>query len=119
MFPPSVLAKIYVKGSLKNTEKGCQFNLKNVVDSGTVVELGPVTIDGKAYEAVALTVITTSGERRGDQVTRQDPLLVYVGSAFAIRVDGEALLEGEHAISISVNTREIGRLTFDVKDTLA
>ncbi len=47
MFPPFVLAKIYVKGSLKNTEKGFEFTLKNVVDSGTVVELGPITADGK------------------------------------------------------------------------
>ena len=57
MFPPFVLAKIYVQGSLKNTEKGFEFNLKNVVDSGTLVELGPITVDGKAYEAAALTIV--------------------------------------------------------------
>ena len=118
MFPPYVLAKIYVKGSLKNTEKGFEFTLKNVVDSGTVVELGPITVDGKAYEAAALTVVTTSSERGGDQVTRQSPLPVYMGSAFSIRVNGETLAAGEHAISVSVLTREIGRLHFDVQDTL-
>jgi hypothetical protein len=58
MFPPFVLAKIYVQGSLKNTPKGFEFNLKNVVDSGTLVELGPITVDGKAYEAADLTIMT-------------------------------------------------------------
>ncbi len=69
-------------------------------------------------EAAALTVVTTSSERRGDQVTRQSPLPVYMGSAFSIRVNGETLAAGEHAISVSVLTREIGRLHFDVQDTL-
>jgi hydroxymethylglutaryl-CoA reductase (NADPH) len=119
MFPPFVLAKIYIQGSLKNTEKGVEFNLKNVVDSGTVVEIGPITLDGKAYEAAALTIVTSSSERGGDQVTRQNPMPVYVGSAFAIRVNGVTLAAGEHAITISVLTREIGRIHFEVKDTLA
>ena len=104
---------------MKNTEKGFEFNLKNVVDSGTMVEFGPITVDGKAYEAAALTIVTGSSERGGDQVTRQSPLPVYIGSAFTIRVNGETLAAGEHAIHVSVLTREIGRLHFEVKDTLA
>jgi len=119
MFPQSVLANIYVKGSLKNTDKGFEFSLKNVIDSGTVVELGPITVDGKPYQAAALTVLTSGQERAGDQVSRQAPLPVYIGSSFTIRVNGEALATGEHVISISVNTREIGRLTFEARDTVA
>ena len=119
MFPPFVLAKIYVQGSLKNTDKGFEFNLKNVVDSGTVVEVGPVTVDGKAYQAAGLTIITGSNERCADQVTRQNPMPVYLGSAFAIRVDGETIAAGEHAINISLLTREIGRIQIDVKDSVA
>ena len=119
MFPPFVLAKLYVKGSLKNAEKGLEFSLKNVVDSGTVVEFGPVSVDGTPYDAAALTIVTGSSERSGDQVTRQSPMPVYVGSAFTIRVDGVALAAGEHTINVSVLTREIGRIHFDVNDTLA
>ena len=123
MFPQSVLAKIYVKGSLKNTEKGFEFSMKNVVDSGTLVELGPITVDSKPHKAAALTIITGSQERglqerSGDQITRQSPLPVYVGSSFTIRVNGEALAAGEHAINISVLTREIGTVRFEVQDTV-
>jgi len=119
MFPPFVLAKLYIKGSLKNMEKGLEFNLKNVVDSGTLVEFGPVSVDGTRYDAAALTIVTGSSERPGDQVTRQSPMPVYIGSAFTIRVNGVSLAAGEHNINVSVLTREIGRLTFDVQDTLA
>ena len=119
MFPPFVLAKIYVQGSLKNTEKGVEFTLKNVVDSGTLVEFGPVTVDGKAYEAAAIAIVTGSSERGGDQVTRQNPMSVYVGSAFTVRLNGVSLEAGEHTINVSLLTREIGRIHFDAKDTVA
>jgi len=119
MFPPFVLAKIYVQGSLKNTDKGFEFNLKNVVDSGTVVEIGPITVDGKAYQAADLTIVTGSNERPAGEVTRVNSMPVYIGGAFTIRVDGEMIAAGEHAISISLITREIGRIQIDVKDSLA
>lgn len=119
MFPLSVLAKIYIKGSLKNTDKGFEFTLKNVVDSGTVVEFGPITVDGKPYTAAALAVIQGNNERGGDQVTRVSPVSIYLGSSVAIRVNGETLSAGEHVIQVSLLTREVGRLSFEVRDNLA
>jgi hypothetical protein len=84
-----------------------------------VVEFGPISVDGRGYEAAALTIVTGSRERGGDQVTRQSPLPVYIGTSFTIRVKGDVLAAGEHALQVSVLTREIGRLHFEVQDTLA
>ncbi len=119
MFPPFVLAKLYVKGTLKNTDHGFEFALKNMVDSGTLVELGPITVGEKVYTAAALTVVTGGQEKPGDQVTRANPMPVYMGSSFVIRVSGDPLPAGEQTINVSVLTREIGRLKFDIKDSAA
>lgn len=119
MFPPTILTKLYVKGSLKNNDQGFQFELKNVVDSGTLIELGPITVDGTPYDAASLTVVTSREERTGDQVTRTNPLPVYLGMLLALSIKGEPLGAGEHSINVSVLTREIGRLKFDLKDNLA
>ena len=119
MFPSFVLTKLYVKGSLKNNEKGFQFDLKNVVDSGTLVEIGPITVDDKSYEAAFITVVTSNQERTGDQVTRTNPLPVYLGMLFSLRVNGDPLTPGEHTFNVSILTREIGRIKFDFQDTVA
>jgi hypothetical protein len=118
MFPSFVLSKLYVKGSLKNNETGFQFDLKNVVDSGTLVEIGPITVDGKPFEAALITVVTSSQERTGDQVMRTNPLPVHLGMLFTLRVSGESLAAGEHTLQVSVLTREIGRLKFDFQETI-
>ena len=119
MFPSFVLNKLYVKGSLKNNAKGFQFDLKNVVDSGTLVEVGPITVDGNPYEMSSITVITSSQERTADQVTRTSPLPVHLGMLFTLCVTGEPLVQGDHTVNVSVLTREIGRIKFDFQDTIA
>jgi hydroxymethylglutaryl-CoA reductase (NADPH) len=119
MFPSFVLNKLYVKGSLKNNDKGFQFDIKNVVDSGTLVEIGPITVDGKPYEMASISVVTRDQERTADQVTRTSPLPVYLGMSFTLCVSGEQLTPGEHAINVTVLTREIGRIKFDFQDTIA
>jgi len=119
MFPAFVLNKLYIKGSLKNNDKGFQFDLKNVVDSGTLVEIGPITEDGEPYNMASITVVTSTQERTGDQVTRTNPLPVHLGMLFTLKVNGEPLKPGEHSFNVSVLTREIGRIKFDFQDTLA
>ena len=119
MFPSFVLNKLYVKGSLQNNENGFQFDIKNVVDSGTLVEIGPITVDGKPYEMASITVVTGNQERVADQVTRTAPLPVPLGMLFTLRVQGEPLMPGNHIITVSVLTREIGRIKFDFQDTIA
>ena len=44
MIPSFLLAKLYVKGSLKNTATGFEFSLKNIIDSTMLIGIGPVTV---------------------------------------------------------------------------
>jgi hypothetical protein len=44
--PSFLLKRLYVKGSLKNTPEGFQFDLKNSLGSGYGNELLPLVVDG-------------------------------------------------------------------------
>ncbi len=83
------------------------------------MEVGPVTVDGKPYEMASITVATSSQERTADQITRTSPLPIHLGMLFTLHLTGEQLTQGEHAINVSVLTREIGRIKFDFQDTIA
>jgi hypothetical protein len=48
MFPSYLLQKVYLKGSLKNNEDGFEFALKNIVDTGTLVGMNPLVVDGES-----------------------------------------------------------------------
>jgi hypothetical protein len=117
MFPSFILARLYVKGSLKNDDQGFEFSLQNNIDSATLVNVGPIIVDGDVYEAANLKVISKNQERNGDQISRENSFPIQIGAQFRIVVPGKSLAPGEHHIKLTANTREIGKVKFDFKDT--
>lgn len=119
MFPPSMLERLYVKGSLKNVPGGFELTLNNTIDYATLNGVGPIVVDGRSYEATSIRIAMGEKEWRGDQIRPASPVMARMFVPIRITLEGEPLSPGEHLIVITVNTQEIGRIRFDVKDTLA
>ncbi len=117
--PTFLLKKLYVKGSLRNTPEGCEFRVKNLVGSGTVVRFYPLEIDGKAYPPEHLWVHLPDGPSlRGDEIAAA-PLSLPAGVAVTLRLPGVSLQPGEHTLRLQFHTAELGVLDFQVRDTLS
>jgi hydroxymethylglutaryl-CoA reductase (NADPH) len=119
MFPASLLAKLFVRGSLKNTADGFAFRLKNVIDSGTINGIGPLTVDETSYSAEAITLTVNGKEIRGDQVGFAQSVYSRTMMEIHIAVRGEPLAPGEHTITLPVQTYEAGRLQIQVTEPLS
>ena len=119
MFPASMLAQLYVKGSLKNTEDGFEFKLKNIIDSGTLVGLGPLGVDESSYAPDAMTIRVGERILSGDAISHTSPLPVRSYAEIFMKVAGAPLASGSHKLTIQIVTREVGRLQFSVNETLA
>jgi hypothetical protein len=118
MFPSSMLAKLFVKGSLKNTENGFELKLKNIIDSGTLIGMGPVVVDEATYPPSACRVKVSDKEIGGDQLSRGAPLAVRAFAEILLRVQAEPLQPGEHTLTLQVFTNEAGKLQFSVTEPL-
>lgn len=119
MFPASMLAQLYVKGSLKNTSDGFEFKLKNIIDSGTLVGLGPLGVDESSYAPETMTIKIGERVMRGDEISHSTPLPVRSYSEIFMTVTGAPLSVGGHKLTIQMVTREVGRLQFSVNETIA
>jgi hypothetical protein len=119
MFPSSMLAKLFVRGSLKNSDHGFELKLKNIIDSGTVVGLGPLVVDETSYEPQNYKVKVGDKELTADQVTRTAPVAVRSFLEILITVEGTPLAAGEHKLSFQIMTREAGKLQFSVTEPLS
>jgi hypothetical protein len=119
MFPSYILANLFVKGSLKNNPTGFEMKLKNIIDSGTVVGLGPVTVDDISYPTDKITVKVKDRIIRADQITSANSFMVYVLSDIEMNVEGSPLSPGEHKLGFIIHTREAGRLQFSIEQPLA
>ncbi len=119
MFPSSLLAKLFLKGTLKNTPNGFEFKMKNIIDSGTLIGIGPLVVDAVTYQPSAMVIKVGENELRGDAISRTDSLPVKAFLEINIRVEGASLEAGAHKMTILLYTREAGRLQFTVNEPLA
>ncbi len=117
--PGYLLERIYVKDSLKNTETGFEFAMRNVVDSGTLTRLMALELDGQAVPLDQITMVTGQKERPATEVTPSAPLYFPVGSTLVLRVAGMRVQPGEHKLNMRVNTWEAGAVTIPITATVS
>jgi hypothetical protein len=118
MIPSFLLAKLYVKGSLKNTENGFEFSLKNIIDSTMLIGIGPIGVGEKNYEGESVAMVTTDRTVNGAELSRNNPVPVRVGVPLKVTVVGEKLAVGAQKISIAATTSDIGKIKFDISDSV-
>ncbi len=119
MIPSFLISKAYKRGSLRNRGNGFEFSLRNPIETGTLIGVGPLVVDGTSCPAAAITIRGASGEIRADELTRRNPLEFAANSEMRVIVAGEPLPEGPHELVLTANTAEIGRITLNVKDDLS
>ncbi len=118
MFPPFILAKLYVKGSLKNTGDGFEFSLKNIIDSTLLSGIGPIIVGDKSYEGAAITMALADQQWPGDQISKTNLVPVKMGLPLHVLVKGDPLPAGDVKVSVTATTSDIGKIKFDVKDKI-
>jgi hypothetical protein len=118
MIPSFLLAKLYVKGSLKNTQSGFEFALKNIIDSTMLIGIGPISAGGKNYEGQVISMAVADKIVNGAELSRQNSIPVRMGTPLKVSVNGEKLAAGNQKISVAATTSDIGRIKFDINDTV-
>jgi len=116
--PAFLLKKLYVKGSLRNTPAGCEFCVRNMLESGTVTRFYDLEVDGHAYPPQRLRVHLPDGPSlRGDEIVTA-PLFLPGGVAVTLQLPGVTLPPGKHELRLHFHTAELGALDFKVTDDL-
>ena len=118
MIPSFLLAKLYVKGSLQNSEDGFEFRLKNFNDSTLLTGIGPISVGEKHYVGTAVRM--TAGEKTvsGAELSWQNPPPVSMWVQIRVWVTGEPLPAGEQRVTVAATTSDIGTIKFDLNDTV-
>ena len=118
VIPTFILKRLYVVGSLANTEDGFRLSIRNTLAPGTIVGLGPITVDESAYDPAAITVQMGDQEWAAPQISPENPLRFAMNSTAILKVKGKPLPSGMHRISIVTHTREAGELEIEAQDKL-
>jgi len=119
IIPGFVLERLYVKGSLRNTPWGWQFEVRNELAQGSVISILALEVDGAVQPLEGLTIVFPGGSPRpATAVTPVAPLPLPVGVSLTVRMAGAALAPGERTLKLRLKTQEIGDLAITVTDAV-
>ena len=114
--PGFLLRRLYVKGSLRRTEGGFQFQLRNRLGSGYARRLLPLTVDGAEVD-MATTTFESGGQRHTfDQVSRETPFTLAMNKVTTIAVERVPLDGSAHKLGMRFEVPGLGELGFDFTD---
>jgi hydroxymethylglutaryl-CoA reductase (NADPH) len=117
--PKSVLGKLYNRTSLRNTEGGVRFSVKNRLAPAGLRQISEVAIDGRDIPGDRITVAC---ENRSafpiGSVSAENPIEFPLGSLLNFFLETEPLQEGAHEIRVVFDAPPYGPLRLEVQDTL-
>ena len=116
--PASILRRLYVKGSLVNTNTGFKFTLKNILADATIVKPISITVDGNTVDTNKVKLVAEGRVLANHEISESNTLDFNVNTSIDIVVEGVQLKPGSHVIVITTSTREYGDIKFDIKETV-
>ena len=117
LIPSLLLKKLYTLGSLKNTNEGVAFSIKNRLSDVELVGLRTIAIDGQDVPLGLVTLQMADGRAlRPDQITARDPLTFPLRTVVDIHASIPPLRDGKHTLQVGFDSRPFGKLQFSVED---
>ena len=114
--PSFLLRRLYVKGSLRNTDQGVQFQLLNRLGTGYARRLLPLTLDGQKVPLDRCSFSVNGEQFPFDDVSEETPFTLNLNKATLITVTGLTLKSGPQRIGMGFEVAGLGVLQFDFVD---
>jgi hydroxymethylglutaryl-CoA reductase (NADPH) len=112
-----LLRQLYTNNSLKNTDGGVQFALKNRLSDGEFTELTAIKIDGREVPHEQISVDLGDGNFVPAESVRD--VAFPLRKVLNVRCDIGNLETGKHKIGIAFKAKPFGALKFEVEDSIA
>ena len=114
--PSFLLRKLYVKGSLKNTDKGFQFQLRNSLGSGYAHKMMALEVDDRILDITNCFFWQNEKRQCFDQVSTSNTFTLAMNSDITIQVDNLELGSNPHKITMAFDVPGLGNLKFNFTD---
>ena len=116
--PGLLVNKVYDYGSLRHTNDGFTFSLRNPAMPALLDRLIELRVDGQALDLAQVDLVHGGVTRRASSISPQAPFEIPSGEPFAIVVRGYRLAAGTHEVEFVAEFVGLGEIAARVKDKL-
>lgn len=117
IIPEFLIKRVYKKGSLKQTEDGVCFDLKNVLGPGFISGFVLVKINDAIFQPAEVKFVTQGTEIPAETVSEENPLGFRLGQEGTLILRGaKCLKDGINQIIIELMNPEAGKVQLSLSD---
>ena len=117
IIPEFLIKRVYKKGSLKQTEDGVCFDLKNVLGPGFISGFNFVQINDLTFGADKVKLLTQGAEIPAETVSEENPVAFRLGQEGTLILQGaKCLRDGINQIIIELMNPEAGKVKLSLTD---
>ena len=114
--PSFMLKGLYQRDSLRLTDDGFTFQIKNGIGPVRLIGLLPLRVDRKPVALARCSLIHGQQELPAETVSVENSVLVRKGESVTVRVRDTAMRPGRHSLDIGIVAKDLGELRFSVSD---
>ena len=120
MIPTAMLNSLYTAGSLKNTDGGVEFAIKNRLADAEVIGISGIAIDGQPVAMDHVRLDLEDGRGLAPfEISAAHPISFPLRCTVKVYVGGQALRPTSHLIELAFDTRPFGKLKLHAEDAVA
>jgi len=117
--PKSLFSKLYNRTSLRNVDGGVRFSVKNRLSPAVLHGISEVVINGQPVAHDRITISFEANELLPlGMVNPDNPLDFPLGALVNFYLDIDALVDGQHELSVVFDAPPFGRIDLEVCDSL-
>lgn len=116
--PGFLLRRLYVKQSLRKTDTGFEFELRNRLGSGYAHGMQPLKVDGVEVPLENTRFVMEGSETPFSEISRQSTFTLAMNKTIIVRTDAFDLGPGTHKVEMGFDVPGLGTLQFDFTDTV-
>src|SRR5574344_1013281 len=117
IIPEFLIRRVYKKGSLKETDNGARFDLKNVLGPGFISGFHFVQVNDKTFDSKAVKFVTQGKEIPAAEVSDKNPISFRLGQEGTLILEGaKCLRDGLNKIIIELINPEAGVVKLSLTD---
>ncbi len=118
VIPNFILKRMYKDKSLRRLDGGIGFDIVNNLGPGQISKLNSVTLNGQIYLPSQLKLLIGSDIVPGELITEENPATFFLNQVITCLITELDLPDGPYELVLDLVSREAGKVSLSVKDTL-
>ncbi len=119
VIPNFILKRMYKTGTFRHLPEGVGFDIINTLGPGQISKINSITLNDTVFGPEQITLLIDNNPTPAENITESNPATFFLNQTITCMIQNASVVDGPYDITLDLISREAGKVTLTVKDTLS